>query len=50
MLDQQPCRAVEVVGWVAAVQFDFVRKDNPDSDIQMTLTSEVYVDDQQGRG
>lgn len=38
-LDQQPCRVVQVVGWVSAISFDLVNRDALDSDVKVAVTS-----------
>jgi hypothetical protein len=41
-LDHQPCRMVQVVGWVSAISFDSVHRDALDSDVKVSVTSESF--------
>lgn len=41
-LDHQPCRMIQVVGWVSAISFDSVHRDALDSDVKVSVTSESF--------
>ncbi|KAG7549036.1 hypothetical protein FFLO_03072 [Filobasidium floriforme] len=44
-LNQQPCRTIQVVGWVSAISFDSVHRDALDSDVKVSVT----IDDPDGQ-